>query len=191
MTDILEQMCGSSLWAITLPFTEPDFSFCFQYTVMIWVPCVFVWFLTPSWIYMIKRKRKFVSKKSWLTFSKLVKKFLRNLIHFLKFFGKKMFTVKFVNKLKIFHFFFKLISLILFWIINDPYFNVAYNVTTIFIFVFKIFIILLIAIEIVNLVFSAIDALKPSDVKPILFVTPTILIATYVIIKETCIFFHN
>ena len=140
MTDIIEQMCGSPLWSMTLPYTEPDFTFCFQYSLMIWVPCFFLWFMAPCWIYMIKRKRNFVSKKSWLTFSKLVSIFYLD-INFLTF----------------------------------PYLKLVLLYS-------KIFIILLIAIEVANLVFSAIREINYSDVKPILFCTPLILIATYVII---------
>ena len=55
----------------------------------------------------------------------------------------------------------------------------------------KVFAILLTLIEIANLVFAIIDALKPVDVKPIFFLTPSILIATYVIHKKNKTFSAN
>jgi hypothetical protein len=46
---------------------EPDFTFCFQYTILIWIPCLILWIISPIWFYMISQQT--ISQKiklSWI-----------------------------------------------------------------------------------------------------------------------------
>lgn len=52
---------------------EPDFTFCFQYTVLIWVPCLILWIISPIWFYMIAQQVvSYRIKLSWIFVSKNV-----------------------------------------------------------------------------------------------------------------------
>lgn len=76
MGDFFEIVCGSPLFVeqnrSDPAYTHADFSFCFEYTLLFWFPCAFVWILAPSWFYMIVKERQVKAKIGWLTFSKLV-----------------------------------------------------------------------------------------------------------------------
>jgi hypothetical protein len=61
------------------PFTiyspHPDLTFCFQQTVLAWIPCAFVWLAAPSWIYMLT-KLDYKFRFSWLFLLKYVRALL-------------------------------------------------------------------------------------------------------------------
>lgn len=51
----------------------PDFTFCFEYTVLIWIPCCLILFGSPLWMYMItKENTKFKINISWLIILKTI-----------------------------------------------------------------------------------------------------------------------
>ncbi len=51
----------------------PDFTFCFEYTVLIWIPCCLILFGSPLWVYMItKENTKFKINISWLIILKTI-----------------------------------------------------------------------------------------------------------------------
>ncbi|XP_075701953.1 ATP-binding cassette sub-family C member 3 [Rhinoderma darwinii] len=51
---------GSKFWDsnITLYTDNPDLTPCFQYTVIAWIPCIFLWVLLPFYIIYLKYNRK-------------------------------------------------------------------------------------------------------------------------------------
>ena len=66
-------MCGSPLWDYkTIYSNNPDFTFCFQYTLLIWLPCALLWIAAPIWMFKITKKSVYVIKLSWLTILKSI-----------------------------------------------------------------------------------------------------------------------
>lgn len=57
MASGLDSFCGSTFWDYESIWntTNPDFTDCFQNTVLIWVPCAFLWLLTPLEIHFLLR----------------------------------------------------------------------------------------------------------------------------------------
>lgn len=49
----------------------PDFTFCFQYTILKWIPCFVLWLVAPFWTYMLTRTIQFRLKFSLLSFLKM------------------------------------------------------------------------------------------------------------------------
>jgi hypothetical protein len=69
-----ENFCGGELWNVNLTwFTDsPDFTPCFHKTVLVYLPCAFLWILSP-----IEIRSNLISKKrfiawTWVNISKLV-----------------------------------------------------------------------------------------------------------------------
>ena len=69
-----DQFCSEELWNLNLTWfsDSPDFTPCFHKTVLVYLPCAFLWLLSP-----IEFRSNFVSKNrfipwSWLTISKVV-----------------------------------------------------------------------------------------------------------------------
>ena len=56
----MEGFCRDSFWNQTLVWntTHPRLTECFQDTVMIGIPCLFLWLLTPFWLFNICRRRR-------------------------------------------------------------------------------------------------------------------------------------
>lgn len=55
------------------PYLEyPDFTFCFQYTLLVWAPCFLIIFGSPLWIYMLTKPNIYRIKISWLIKCKTV-----------------------------------------------------------------------------------------------------------------------
>ncbi|KAL1477416.1 hypothetical protein MTO96_017489 [Rhipicephalus appendiculatus] len=55
----MNSFCGSPLWdnSLTWDAETPDFTPCFQETVLVWVPCLFLWLTCPFDIVAFKRSR--------------------------------------------------------------------------------------------------------------------------------------
>ncbi|XP_031350249.1 multidrug resistance-associated protein 1 isoform X4 [Photinus pyralis] len=51
----LDRFCGSPFWNTTLTWNtaDPDFTKCFEKTVLVWVPCVFLWTFSSLEVYYI------------------------------------------------------------------------------------------------------------------------------------------
>jgi hypothetical protein len=98
MSDFLTKICGQQFWVCFILINisnkkvifykkknfsvlknpnfifdkNPDLTFCFQNTLLVWSPCVVLWTLLPFWCYMLTRKRPFKIKMNWLLICKSV-----------------------------------------------------------------------------------------------------------------------
>ena len=52
----MESICGSSFWNETLGWRaeSPDLTPCFHKTVLIWIPCAFLWLFSPYELYRVR-----------------------------------------------------------------------------------------------------------------------------------------
>ncbi|XP_055295156.1 multidrug resistance-associated protein 1-like [Sitodiplosis mosellana] len=55
----MDAFCNSTFWDLNVTWytDDPDFTPCFQQTVLVWVPCVFLWLFTPLEIYFMKSSK--------------------------------------------------------------------------------------------------------------------------------------
>lgn len=70
----LDNFCGSEFWNTNLTWNtdDPEFTKCFEKTVLVWIPCFFLWtFSSLEVYYLLKSKRRNIPW-SWLNISKLV-----------------------------------------------------------------------------------------------------------------------
>ncbi|XP_011343424.1 multidrug resistance-associated protein 1 isoform X3 [Ooceraea biroi] len=70
----MDQFCGTKFWDdnITWHTNNPDLTECFQKTILVWVPCIFLWvFSTMEAYYLLNSKRRNVPH-TWLFISKQV-----------------------------------------------------------------------------------------------------------------------
>ncbi|XP_011264384.1 multidrug resistance-associated protein 1 isoform X2 [Camponotus floridanus] len=70
----MDEFCGSKFWDANLTWNtnDPDLTECFQKTILIWVPCIFLWvFSVMEAYYLINSKRRNVPY-TWLFISKQV-----------------------------------------------------------------------------------------------------------------------
>jgi hypothetical protein len=71
----MNAICGKSLSEVPDAAdldTHPDFSFCFQYTLLKWAAPLVLWLCAPVWIYMLTRMGKHKIKTSALLLVKNV-----------------------------------------------------------------------------------------------------------------------
>jgi ATP-binding cassette, subfamily C (CFTR/MRP), member 1 len=52
--------------------SQPDFTFCFHNTVLLWMPCAVLWLVAPLWIYMLTRQSEGKIRISWILISKSI-----------------------------------------------------------------------------------------------------------------------
>nr|QNH67882.1 ATP-binding cassette transporter subfamily C member 1 X7 [Brachionus rotundiformis] len=72
MENYLISICGSELWNPRAVYDEnPDFTFCFQYTLLVWIPCLFLWCAAPFWIFTLNKRGPNKIKISYLFILKL------------------------------------------------------------------------------------------------------------------------
>ncbi|CAG9797144.1 unnamed protein product [Chironomus riparius] len=71
---MFEEFCGSPFWDAELTWSEtnPDFTFCFKQTVLIWVPCLYLWLFSIVDLRRRSRSRRSDIPWSFLNLSKLV-----------------------------------------------------------------------------------------------------------------------
>ncbi|XP_034237463.1 multidrug resistance-associated protein 1-like [Thrips palmi] len=69
-----DHFCGSPFWNITRTWgaDNPDFTPCFERTVLAWTPCVFFWLFSPLEVYYILSSTNGVVRWNWLNVSKLL-----------------------------------------------------------------------------------------------------------------------
>ncbi|XP_067207174.1 multidrug resistance-associated protein 1 isoform X3 [Linepithema humile] len=70
----MDQFCGTTFWDANLTWytNDPDLTECFQKTILIWTPCVFLWvFSAMEAYYLLNSKRRNVPY-TWLFISKQV-----------------------------------------------------------------------------------------------------------------------
>uniref|UniRef100_T1J4L1 ABC-type glutathione-S-conjugate transporter n=1 Tax=Strigamia maritima TaxID=126957 RepID=T1J4L1_STRMM len=77
MGTLLDAHCGSSFWdwSVVWETDNPDFTDCFQKTVLIWIPCGFLWICLPFEIYSVKKHRRRCIPWSPLNSMKLILNF--------------------------------------------------------------------------------------------------------------------
>ncbi|XP_023209485.1 multidrug resistance-associated protein 1-like [Centruroides sculpturatus] len=70
----MENFCGSVFWDVNVSWNTqtPDFTLCFQNTVLTWIPCVFLWLFTPLECYVLFRKQRKPIPWTILTISKTI-----------------------------------------------------------------------------------------------------------------------
>ncbi|XP_025986920.1 multidrug resistance-associated protein 1 isoform X7 [Solenopsis invicta] len=70
----MDQFCGTKFWDANLTWytDNPDLTVCFQKTILVWVPCIFLWtFSAMEAYYLLNSKRRNVPY-TWLFISKQV-----------------------------------------------------------------------------------------------------------------------
>lgn len=73
MENHFKAICGSDLWNNKTVYAKhPDLTFCFQYTLLLWIPCALLWCAAPLWTFMLTKSNPFKIKISWKLISKTV-----------------------------------------------------------------------------------------------------------------------
>ncbi|KAJ6648205.1 Multidrug resistance-associated protein 1 [Pseudolycoriella hygida] len=70
----MEDFCGSPFWdsSLTWDTYDPFFTPCFELTVLVWAPCVFLWVFTPLEVYYIRTSKYSSMPWGFLNISRLV-----------------------------------------------------------------------------------------------------------------------
>ncbi|CAL7934381.1 unnamed protein product [Xylocopa violacea] len=70
----MDQFCGSKFWdkELTWNTDDPDTTECFQKTVLVWVPCAFLWMFSGIEVYYFLNSKSKNIPYSWLFFSKQI-----------------------------------------------------------------------------------------------------------------------
>ncbi|XP_067009700.2 multidrug resistance-associated protein 1 isoform X3 [Anabrus simplex] len=70
----MDKFCGSKFWDLQVTwYTEdPDLTPCFQKTVLVWVPCAFLWIFSSLETYYILHSKSRNIPWNWLNISKLI-----------------------------------------------------------------------------------------------------------------------
>nr|XP_045608210.1 multidrug resistance-associated protein 1-like isoform X2 [Procambarus clarkii] len=108
----LHAFCGSQLWDTNLTWTAetPEFTSCFVRTILVWIPCGFLWVFAPLQTHYVLCSVDRHIPWTWLNISKLVGSALLLIIQFIDFFyavhkwriGEDVFCVDFITPLLIF-----------------------------------------------------------------------------------------
>ncbi|XP_037779151.1 canalicular multispecific organic anion transporter 2-like, partial [Penaeus monodon] len=71
---VLDKFCGSQFWDANLTwYTDtPQFTPCFERTVLVWIPCGFLWLFAPLETHYVLQSADRLVPWSWLNISKLV-----------------------------------------------------------------------------------------------------------------------
>ncbi|XP_078036751.1 multidrug-Resistance like Protein 1 isoform X5 [Augochlora pura] len=70
----MDQFCGTEFWNDTIAWNtdDPDIPECFQKTMLIWIPCAFLWFFSPIEAYYLISSKKKNIPYTWLYISKQI-----------------------------------------------------------------------------------------------------------------------
>ncbi|XP_030761803.1 multidrug resistance-associated protein 1 isoform X2 [Sitophilus oryzae] len=70
---VLDDFCGSTFWNLSLTWEtdDPRFTPCFEKTVLVWIPCLFLWLFSGLEVYYITNSKKKDIPWNWLNVSKL------------------------------------------------------------------------------------------------------------------------
>ncbi|XP_044271389.1 multidrug resistance-associated protein 1 isoform X7 [Tribolium madens] len=70
----MDKFCGSEFWNSTLTWhtNNPDLTKCFERTVLVWVPCAFLWTFSSLEVYYILHSKRRDIPWNWLNVSKLL-----------------------------------------------------------------------------------------------------------------------
>ncbi|XP_042886660.1 multidrug resistance-associated protein 1-like isoform X6 [Penaeus japonicus] len=71
---VLDKFCGSRFWDANLTWNTdtPQFTPCFERTVLVWIPCGFLWLFAPLETHYVLQSADRLIPWSWLNISKLV-----------------------------------------------------------------------------------------------------------------------
>ncbi|XP_072401346.1 multidrug resistance-associated protein 1 isoform X12 [Diabrotica undecimpunctata] len=69
----LSSFCGSPFWDNNLTWNtnDPEFTPCFEKTVLVWIPCIFLWFFAGLEVFYICNSKRRNIPWNWLNLSKL------------------------------------------------------------------------------------------------------------------------
>ncbi|GAV02763.1 hypothetical protein RvY_13289 [Ramazzottius varieornatus] len=69
-----ESFCTDPLWnsSVTWNTDKPDFTRCFQQTILTWIPCGFLWLAIPWQAHQTYRSRFRTSRWTWLSLTKMI-----------------------------------------------------------------------------------------------------------------------
>ncbi|XP_065205454.1 multidrug resistance-associated protein 1-like [Planococcus citri] len=70
----MDEFCGSPFWdeKTIWDTDDPDFTICFEKTVLVWIPCVFLWIFLPLEVYFLRRSSAFDIPWNFYNVSKLI-----------------------------------------------------------------------------------------------------------------------
>lgn len=73
-----QRFCHDPLWnsSVTWNTPDPDFTHCFQQTVLIWIPCVFLWLMLPWQAYILLSSHFNTRQWTLLSTAKIVRRLL-------------------------------------------------------------------------------------------------------------------
>ncbi|KAK7081053.1 Canalicular multispecific organic anion transporter 1, partial [Halocaridina rubra] len=73
-SEVLYDFCGSTFWNsnITWNTDNPDFTQCFERTVLVWIPCGFLWLFAPLETHYLIRSVDRLIPWTWINITKLV-----------------------------------------------------------------------------------------------------------------------
>jgi len=59
-------------WNLSWNTTDPDVTLCFEKTVLIWMPCLFIWLFAPLEVYYLVKSKYRDIPWNWLNLAKMV-----------------------------------------------------------------------------------------------------------------------
>ncbi|XP_050541854.1 multidrug resistance-associated protein 1 isoform X1 [Daktulosphaira vitifoliae] len=69
-----DRFCGSPFWDYNLSWntTNPDLTLCFEKTILVWMPCLFLWVFSPLEVFYLVHSKFRDIPWNWLNLSKMV-----------------------------------------------------------------------------------------------------------------------
>ncbi|XP_069939625.1 multidrug resistance-associated protein 1 isoform X2 [Cherax quadricarinatus] len=85
---VLDQFCNSTFWDLNITWNsnDPDFTLCFEQTVLVWVPCGFLFLFAPLEIFYLRQSMDRLVPWTLLNICKLVVSVLILILHCIAFF---------------------------------------------------------------------------------------------------------
>ncbi|KAF5303469.1 hypothetical protein FQA39_LY09932 [Lamprigera yunnana] len=70
----MDEFCGTTFWnsSFTWSTDNPDFTICFEETVLVWIPCIFLWLFTTLEVYYMKHSENKNIPWNFLNISKMI-----------------------------------------------------------------------------------------------------------------------
>merc|ERR1712226_1658464 len=70
----MDSFCGSEFWDsnYTWHTNDPDFTPCFQKTLLVWLPCGFLFLVSPCYVYHLASAESQPIKHTWLSITKSI-----------------------------------------------------------------------------------------------------------------------
>ncbi|XP_071514768.1 multidrug resistance-associated protein 1-like [Panulirus ornatus] len=68
------QLCHEPFWTFTRAWnsSSPDFGICFERTVLVWIPCLFLWLCSPFYVFILKRRPVYPLPWTALSYTKVM-----------------------------------------------------------------------------------------------------------------------